>query len=181
MAQRMLFLSLILLLLPLTAAADFYSWVDGSGNQNFADSLAKVPEEYRSQARRMGQRKEPAGSGTASGTYDSSSPRTTYSSQRETVQRDQDGHDEKWWRGQVNSLRSKITEEENNLAFYDTRQKACEEEQKNYVRYSRNCTRQYEESRKRSEWNIDRYKQQLEVELPEQARKAGAPPGWVRE
>jgi hypothetical protein len=81
----------------------------------------------------------------------------------------------------VKDLRSQIAVEEDNIAFYDQRRAACEESQKNIVGPRRDCSRIYEEQRKRSEWRIEQIKTKIEVELPEQARKAGAMPGWLRE
>ncbi|UPU34438.1 DUF4124 domain-containing protein [Geomonas paludis] len=48
-------LVLLLLLYPLTAAAETYQWTDERGTVNFADDLGQVPKKYRKKARRLGQ------------------------------------------------------------------------------------------------------------------------------
>jgi hypothetical protein len=134
-----------------------------------------VPEEYRARARKIVQSGEMI-------SYETRTREEFPPARADRVQtKDQNGRDEQWWRGQVQNIRTQIAKEEDNLAFYDTRQRECEEEQKNHLRYWRNCSRLNEEARKRAEWNIGKLKTRLEVELPEEARKAGAMPGWLRE
>ncbi|MBU5636515.1 DUF4124 domain-containing protein [Geomonas sp. Red69] len=48
-------LVLLLLLYPLTAAAETYQWTDERGTVNFADDLGQVPKKYRKKARRLGE------------------------------------------------------------------------------------------------------------------------------
>ncbi|MBU5612605.1 DUF4124 domain-containing protein [Geomonas azotofigens] len=48
-------LVLLLLLYPLTAAAETYQWTDERGTVNFADDLGQVPKKYRKKARRVGE------------------------------------------------------------------------------------------------------------------------------
>lgn len=48
-------LVMMLLLYPLTAAAETYEWTDESGIVNFTEDLGKVPKKYRKKARRVGE------------------------------------------------------------------------------------------------------------------------------
>ena len=48
-------LVLLLLLCPLTAAAETYQWTDERGTVNFADDLSQVPKKFRKKARRLGE------------------------------------------------------------------------------------------------------------------------------
>lgn len=53
-------LVLLLLLYPLTAAAETYQWTDERGTVNFAEDLGKVPKKYRKKAKRLGAEEESA-------------------------------------------------------------------------------------------------------------------------
>lgn len=47
-------LLLLLLLYPMSAAADTYQWTDDSGTVNFSEDLGKVPKKFRKKARKLG-------------------------------------------------------------------------------------------------------------------------------
>lgn len=47
-------LLLLLLLYPLSAAAETYQWTDERGTVNFADDLGKVPKKFHKKAKRLG-------------------------------------------------------------------------------------------------------------------------------
>ena len=47
-------LLLLLLLYPLSAAAETYQWTDERGTVNFAEDLGKVPKKYRKKAKLLG-------------------------------------------------------------------------------------------------------------------------------
>lgn len=53
-------LVLLLLLYPLTAAAETYQWTDERGTLNFAEDLGKVPKKYRKKAKRLGAEEDSA-------------------------------------------------------------------------------------------------------------------------
>lgn len=53
-------LAVLLLLYPLSAAAETYQWTDQNGTVNFADDLGQVPKKYRKKARRVGAEEEAA-------------------------------------------------------------------------------------------------------------------------
>lgn len=53
-------LVVLLLLYPLTAAAETYQWTDERGTVNFAEDLGKVPKKYRKKAKRLGAEEESA-------------------------------------------------------------------------------------------------------------------------
>lgn len=59
-------LLLLLLLYPLTAAAETYQWIDERGTANFAEDLGKVPKKYRKKAKRLGAEEETAPAATGS-------------------------------------------------------------------------------------------------------------------
>lgn len=47
-------LVMMLLLYPMSAAAETYQWTDEQGTVNFAEDLGKVPKKFRKKARRLG-------------------------------------------------------------------------------------------------------------------------------
>lgn len=47
-------LVMMLLLYPMSAAAETYQWTDEQGTLNFAEDLGRVPKKFRKKARRLG-------------------------------------------------------------------------------------------------------------------------------
>jgi hypothetical protein len=47
-------LVMMLLLYPMSAAAETYQWTDEQGTVNFAEDLGKVPKKFRKKAKRLG-------------------------------------------------------------------------------------------------------------------------------
>ena len=172
MSTRVLIsLFLFLLFAPAIAHADIYSWADRSGNQFFSDSLANIPEEYRDQARKVDHSRDLV-------SVETRTIETLPAEDVNPVQTAvQNGRDEQWWREQARNLHGQIAKEEVNLGYYNERRRACEEQPN--LSYRRDCANAHEGNIKRAEWNIEKLKVQLE-ELSEQARKAGAMPGWLR-
>jgi hypothetical protein len=86
------------------------------------------------------------------------------------------------WRNRAKRLREQLLTEQNNLESYKQQELQCEEEQKyNTGCRRRNCKVMYESRIKYSERSVAKLKQEYEIDLPDEARRAGAPPGWLRE
>jgi hypothetical protein len=89
--------------------------------------------------------------------------------------RDRFGRNEAYWRGRADEVRRKLKNSESQYETAQQQVKDCESRRGSSVYCS--C---YRNNVKRIEADIHRQKQILEDDLPEEARKADAMPGWVR-
>jgi hypothetical protein len=93
--------------------------------------------------------------------------------------RDRNGRGEEWWRLRARNLRLKLRDlqDEYDLVL----KKEREQEEKQTIGKKKKSKTNYEHRKMKLEKDIARAKRALEEDLPEEARKAGAYPGWVRE
>lgn len=187
----------VALFLAVPASADIYRWVDDKGVENFADGEWKVPEKYRQKSRVIREPKAiplPAERPTPAETEGSSGekPRVEPAKDKGTVEKekaasgpvDSQGHDEAWWRERVDTLKKKKVELEKELASVEAKlgvygqhavrlgQGATPEQQQDYVKMA---VRRDEIKKELADVDY-----QLTNGLADEARKAGAPPGWLR-
>ncbi len=164
---------LIFFLTPSLSQAAFFTWTDSSGREWYVDEIEKVPPEYRGQAKNLSQTNGEVNVGnTVRKDVRPGVPSVPHA--------DSSGRGESFWRGQADELRRQIRLEEDSIAFFKEKRADCEESQKNIVGRRRDCSRLYGENQKRSEWRIQQLRTKLDVDLPEDVRKAGAYPGWLR-
>ncbi len=168
----------LLLLSASFARAEFYRWVDKDGKEFFTNEREKVPQEYRSGAAavntdesRVSVGNKPVAPGRTSVTVND--------------HKDKYGRGEEHWRKRAEKLRkeSAILREK-----YESFLKQEKEEEnkpnKLFVKSSgkKKKSQAVREKKKATlERDIARKKHELEVGLPEEARKADAYPGWIRE
>ncbi|MDA8421737.1 MAG: DUF4124 domain-containing protein [Nitrospiraceae bacterium] len=152
-----------------------YEWTDNKGVVHITDRLEKVPERYRSSARRV---EAPAGEENET-EEQGISPSIGYSGEeeRETEQK-------AYWQGRIKSAKQDLVRLEGH--YRDLDQKRTEllgswggvagghlEDRAEAVRI--------EQEMKQVQQEIDNTRNQIEVVIPDEARKAGIPPGWLRE
>lgn len=154
------------------ARAELYKWIDSAGRVNYVDDLSKVPSEYREQAVKPAAPEITVQSQSASSNaYEG---RAQY--------RDTSGKGEIWWRNEADGIRTQIRHSEEDLEYFYGFQRDCEESQKNIISArNRDCGSLYSGNIERVKATIERLKKRLEIDLPEESRKAGALPGWLRE
>ncbi len=172
--QRYLVLALcILLFSAVQARAEFYRWVDKDGKEFFTNEPRKIPPEYRSSATKV----EPDESRVSVENQQSDKGKTRVAV---TEHRDKYGRGEGYWRKRAADLRQKLRDQE---ARYDLVLKQLnEQDQKLKTLSARNKARASLEKKKtKLETDIARTRRALEVDLPEEARRADAYPGWIRE
>jgi hypothetical protein len=185
-----------IVLIPVIAQADLYTWEDESGSVFFADDISKVPPKYSTRVKKSGLSDQSnsistggdriAGSRAEEPVAESKSrpnhatPGDPNQSRQGNV--DYNGKSEAQWRTEANNLRSEIQDEETGMKLTIEQERECEESQR-YVSACRrvNCPTRYEGNKQRIEQHIKTLKRKLDVVLPEEARKAGANPGWLRE
>lgn len=112
-------LLLLLLLYPMTAAAETYQWTDERGTVNFAEDLGKVPKKYRKKARKVGEdaMETPAQGGRAAGERQPASPAATPKAEEPKGSKKLYGErDEATWRRDFQQAAANLEAAESELA-----------------------------------------------------------------
>ncbi len=155
-----------------------YQWTDGKGVVHITDDLNKIPQKYRSNARRLetapGTAETPSTSG---GPAISPAPGESADEEREANLK------EEW------QLRMKRAKE--GLADAERRYRALEEKRNNLLGSwggpasghleVREEADRIDQEMKQVQKEINAAKNEVENVIPDDARKAGVPPGWLRE
>jgi uncharacterized protein DUF4124 len=154
-----------------------YQWTDGKGVVHITDGLDKVPEPYRPHARRLEAAPEEEAAPEQPRQQGVSSPTGNGEDQREAQQKTA-------WQQRVRDAKQQLAAAE---------QRYRELEQKRTALLGQWGTPAYAPPEARIEAErlaqemqavqkeIDDARNRVEVAIPEEARKAGVPPGWLRE
>jgi len=155
-----------------------YGWTDDHGVVHITDGLGNVPEKYRAKARKIeGSRKDEAGQGqqtqnVTGGTSGPTSEEETEESRKaEWQDRIQDWKErlaqaEKRYR-ELDQQRTELLMSSGGPAYGPIENKVKAE--------------QIEQQMKEVQKQIDEARNMLDVVIPDEARKAGVPPGVLRE
>lgn len=160
-----------LLLAASGADAEFYRWKDGDGREFYTNEREKIPAEYRSQARPVEVREDRVSVGSASAAPPL--PDTKIAGHK-----DKNGRGESYWRKRAENLRREIRKMQGEQ---DIAARQIEEREQPGKKKNRKSTADLRKKKLRLEKDIARKQHELEVELPDEARKAEAYPGWLRE
>jgi hypothetical protein len=169
-------LAVCILMFAATAVhAEFYRWVDRDGKEFFSNDPKKVPQEYRDSMTkiepdesRVSVAGKPAGAGKAA------APSGEH--------RDKHGRGEEYWRKRAANLRLKLRDQQDDYSLVmkqledQGRSPAMETDSK-----KKKMRGNLEKKKTKIEKDMARLKRVLEVDLPEEARRADAYPGWLRE
>jgi len=154
-------------------SAELYRWVDANGRENFTNDPNKVPHEYRQRMERVEETpgrvsvgEKPVASGRISGAV-------------VKEHRDKNGHGEEWWRRRADNLRRELRDLEDEYDLVLTKER--EQEEKSAGGKKKKSKTNYGNKKMQLEKKIAQAKRRLESDLPEEARKADAYPGWIRE
>jgi hypothetical protein len=166
---------------PGVAAATFYQWTTPDGVIGLTDDPGRIPAQYRTTAKAY----ESPGVAPysiqpeANAGQPSPSPPDSASDSSMTGAVDQNGHDRAWWQARVQELKSQRTELVN--------QQEQAQKKFNEIQYfGRQTYGELHETQLLREQiddmtgQIKEIDQQLTSDLPNEARQAGAPLGWVR-
>jgi hypothetical protein len=178
MRRRAVFVICFLFLSASFARAEFYHWVDREGKEFYTNDREQVPREYRNNVAAV----NPDESRVSVGEKSVSTKRPSDSLKDH---KDKNGKGEEFWRKRAMKLRKELALLQ---AEYDLiLKKEREEDNKPKTLSARNSSKQKKSrvgiDKKKSalEKDLARKKHELEVELPDEARKADAYPGWIRE
>jgi uncharacterized protein (DUF3084 family) len=148
-----------------------FEWTDDQGVGHITDRPEMVPKQYRPGARRI-----EAVSGQ--------DPAQNRFGRPAAAEQEQEAREEAAWRGRMRAAKQALT---------DAQQRYRElEEKRNELLMSwggvasgrldaREEAERVSLEMKKVQDEIDKARSRIEVEIPEQARKAGVPPGWLRE
>ena len=173
--RRMTLLALSLLLLSAQAArAEFYRWVDREGHEFFTNDRKQIPQEYQGQAtvvkpddRRVSVSEKPLPSGRKAAPV--------------PEHKDKNGHGEEYWHKQAAGLRSKLRKQQDDYDLVLKQIDDYDRKAKSGTGNKKKSKSNLEKKKQKLEQDIARTRQSLEVDLPEEARRADAYPGWLRE
>ena len=182
MARKHLLLFLLGVVLWLSApnqvsfSGKIYKWVDETGNVGFTDDLLNIPEKFRN---------------TATLESESAAPRQEPVSAEKHIllpslnelHTDGSGHDRAYWQGRVKELQDRRVELVEHKKEIDQKIEILNGPRGSGRLTNRNYLKLHEElldELSRTEQDIKEIDDQLENGLPEEARKANAPPGWLR-
>jgi hypothetical protein len=176
--RRGVVLTIYLFLLSASVArAEFYHWVDKDGKEFYTNERAQVPKEYQKTATAV----NPDESRVSVGER----PVTTGKLKTSLKDhKDKYGKGEEHWRKRAEKLRKELVALQDRYDLILKQEKEDENKPKKLVANngSKKKSRTSLEKKKTAiEKDLTRKKHELEVELPEEARKADAYPGWIRE
>jgi hypothetical protein len=187
MKKYLLLLTIMALLLATPAAyAELYSWTDREGNGHFTDDISKVPDQYRAQARankiadeendraeHKGQQEDRSSAGYGA--------KKAKKGERAAEHTDKNGRGGAYWRARSEALRQDLEELRQDYESLSSEERACEESHRiNYLGKGTDCAAMYRNRKERLELQIEHARKKLEVDLPDEARKLDAYPGWIR-
>jgi hypothetical protein len=155
-----------------------YQWTDGKGVVHITDDLAKVPKQYRQNARKLESRtdeEEKAGAPspparTVPSTYDDAQ-------EREAEQKDE-------WQQRMRAARRTLANAERRYRELEQRRDAAIMSWGGPASgrlQGREEAARIEAEMKQAQQQIEAARREIEVTIPDDARKAGIPPGWLRE
>jgi len=179
--RRGVVLTIYLYLFLLSASvsrAEFYHWVDKDGKEFYTNERAQVPKEYQNTATavnpdesRVSVGERPVAKGK---------PKTSLKDHK-----DKYGKGEEHWRKRAEKLRKELVALQDRYDLVLKQEKEDENKPKklaaNNGSQKKKSRTSLEKKKTALEKDLTRKKHELEVELPEEARKADAYPGWIRE
>jgi uncharacterized protein DUF4124 len=150
-----------------------YQWTDSKGVVHITDGLDKVPAPYRPHARRLEAAPEEGAAPDRPGQQGISSPAGNGDEQQKAM-----------WKRRMSEAKQRLTAAEQRYRKIDQRRTyllgqwgtpayAPPEARIEAERLAQEMQKVQKE--------IDDARNQVEVAIPEEARKAGVPPGWLRE
>jgi hypothetical protein len=177
--RRGIFLTIYLFLVFASVSrAEFYHWVDNDGKEFYTNERTQVPKEYQSTATAVNTDESRVSVGERA--VSTRKPKTSLKDHK-----DKYGKGEEYWHKRAEKLRKELVALQDR---YDLILKQEKEDEHKPIKLAANSGSHKKKShtdldKKKTalERDLTRKKHELEVELPEEARKADAYPGWIRE
>jgi hypothetical protein len=153
-----------------------YKWTDNKGVVHVADDLGLVPKQYRNKALKIEEStrgEEPAQEGRKI----TSTPSTGYDDEAEQEKK-------AYWQQRIKQARQRLADAQRRYQDLEQQRNAA------LMRWSGGASGnialrleadRLDQEMKNIQSQIDEARNEIENEIPEEARKAGVPPGWLRE
>jgi hypothetical protein len=164
----------ILLFSASLARADFYRYVDKEGKECFTNDLKQIPQEYRSSANVV----KPDESRVSIGEEPAARAKSTATVREH---KDKYGRGEEYWHKKAANLRLKLRDQQDEYGMV-AKQLEDQDQKPKKIGDKKNKSRTgLEKKKQKLEKDMAKTRRALDVDLPEEARKADAYPGWIRE
>ncbi|HET7318154.1 MAG TPA: DUF4124 domain-containing protein [Nitrospirota bacterium] len=157
-----------------SAHAEFYRWVDKDGKEFFTNELEKVPQEYRESVQTV----KPDESRVSVGDRPSAVVKPGGLSGEH---KDKNGRGEEYWRKKAANLRLKLRDQQDEYNFILKKLENQDQNPNQLAGKKSRSVSSLEKKKLKLEKEIAQTRRKLEVDLPEEARRADAYPGWIRE
>jgi hypothetical protein len=154
--------------------ADFYRWVDKDGKEFFTNDPKQIPQEYRDHASTI----KPDESRVSVGEQPIAPGKTSVES---IDHKDKYGRNEEFWRKRAEKYRHQLRDYQYEYDLLVKKEKDEEDNPKVLTSKRKKALASREKKQAQLEKKIVKTKKILDVDLPEEARRADAYPGWVRE
>jgi len=173
--RRLVLLAVSILLCSATPAlADFYRWVDRDGKEFFTNDLKQVPQEYRGGVTVV----KPDESRVSIGDKPAA-PRSAKVASAE--HKDKYGRGEEYWRKRADNIRLKLRDQQDEYDLVVKQLDDLDQKPKTLTSKKKKSRTSLEKKKTKLEKDMTKSRRMLEVDLPEEARRADAYPGWIRE
>jgi hypothetical protein len=149
------------------ASAEFYRWVDRDGNENYTNDPAKIPLEYRSRSLPV--------------KTDDGRVRVEDNPSVANKMPDKYGRGEEYWHKKASNLRLKLHDLQDEYDLVIKQLEDQDQKPKKLDIKKKKSDSSVEKKKMTLEKDIAKTRKMLEVDLPEEARRAEAYPGWIRE
>jgi hypothetical protein len=156
------------------ARAEFYKWVDRDGREFVTNDKEKIPAEYRGSTKPMEVRDDRVSIGGKQA-IDKDKPAAV------KEHKDKYGRGEQYWRKRAENLRRQLREQQDEHDLIVQQEKTDEGNRKKNNASSKKSQSSRAKKKATIEKKMAKLKRELEVDLPEEARKADAYPGWLRD
>jgi phage-related minor tail protein len=152
-----------------------YQWTDDKGVVHITDGLGKVPEKYRDKAVKLETPKRDESGQGEQRTFEQSTPA------EQNEEREENNKAE--WQQRMKLARQRLTDAERSYQELDQKRNEA------LVRWAGGASgriedrmeaERIEQEMKEAQKEKDDARREVEVVIPEAARKAGVPPGWLR-
>ncbi len=174
--RRCIVLALCVLFISVTQAhaESFYRWVDKDGKEFFTNDQLKIPQEYRSSATKV----EPDASRVSVGDRHARPVKTRVD---DGQHKDKNGRGEEYWRKRASDLRRKLRDQEAEYSRVQQQLADLDREPGRLNSKNKKSRASLEKKKANLEKDIARTRRMLDEDLPKEARRADAYPGWIRE
>ncbi len=157
-----------------SAGAEFYRWMDRDGKENFTNDPAKIPPEYRSIS-------QPVRTDDSRVRVEDNPVAAKKAPVSATKNKDRYGRGEEYWHKKASNLRLVLRDLQNEYDLVLKQLEVQNQRPKSPGSNKKKSLSTLEKKKTGLEKDIAAKKKSLEIDLPEEARRAGANLGWIKE